>query len=55
MTCSLFVIARSACDAAIQGRTHQRWSMWPWIAAPKPARNDSIPLQDDTVRMSAAP
>ncbi len=34
------VIARSACDAAIQGDEAKYWSMSPWIATPKPARND---------------
>ena len=36
----LSVIARSACDVAIQGRTHKAYPTWPWIATPKPARND---------------
>ena len=32
------VIAGSTCGAAIQGLRVQSWP--PWIAAPKPARND---------------
>ncbi len=36
------VIARSACDAAIQGHAPKHGSMLPWIAAPKPARNDEL-------------
>jgi len=36
----LFVIARSACDAAIQGHALKHGSMSPWISTPKPARDD---------------
>ncbi len=35
------VVAGRACDAAIQSHTRKRWSMRPWIAAPRPARNDN--------------
>ncbi len=27
---------------AVQGRTHKCWPMRPWIATPKPARNDEV-------------
>jgi len=37
---ALFVIARSVCDVATQGDAPRHGSMLPWIATPKPARND---------------